>query len=293
MQAASAHAWKGDVEVMGQAGRCGAVAFHARELCFESVPELIPQLRKPGVAFVSIRHRLLYGRRKAHDQGAGQRAGAKACLLTTPPLQGLQLDPFADDQGADAFGAIELVSAEADEIKPQVVRFERDVSKGLRCIAVKDDPAVSADLCEFLQGLQDADFIVGGHDAHQTRVRPDRFLKLGWRDQAIGLGLEQRNLESFPLQLAEGIQHSVVFRIHADQMSATVGSGMAQQGQIVGFGGAAGEDQSTRIDAEGLCDLATGQGNGGRCGKALAMLTARGIAPMVRPIGRHRFHHLR
>jgi hypothetical protein len=134
--------------------------------------------------------------------------------------------------------------------------FERDVSKGLRCIAVKDDPAISADLCEFFQGLQDADFIVGGHDAHQTRVRPDRFLKLGWRDQAIGLGLEQRNLESFPLQLGEGIQHSVVFRIHADHMTATMGSRMAKQGQIVGFGGAASKNQSIGIDVEGLCDLA-------------------------------------
>jgi hypothetical protein len=45
--------------------------------------------------------------------------------------------------------------------------------------------------------------------------------------------------KSFPLQLGEGIQHSVVFRIHADQMTATVGSRMAKQGQIVGFGGAA------------------------------------------------------
>ena len=75
------------------------------------VPELIPQPRKPSVTFVSIRHGLLYSRRKAHDQGAGQRAGAKACLLTTPPLQGLQLDPFADDQGADAFGSCLLYTS--------------------------------------------------------------------------------------------------------------------------------------------------------------------------------------
>jgi hypothetical protein len=35
---------------------------------------------------------------------------------------------------------------------------------------------------------------------------------------------------------------------------------MAEQGQIVGFGGAAGEDQPIGIDAEGLCDLADGLG---------------------------------
>jgi hypothetical protein len=68
--------------------------------------------------------------------------------------------------------------------------------------------------------------------------------------------LEQRNLESFPLQLCEGIQHSVVFRIHADHMTATMGSRMAKQGQIVGFGGAASKNQSIGIDVEGLCDLA-------------------------------------
>ena len=141
------------------------------------------------MTFVSIRHGLLYSRRKAHDQGAGQRAGAQACFLPTSPLQGLQLEPLADHQGANAFGAIELVSAEADEIKLQVVGFKRNVSKGLGCIAMKDDPTVSADLCEFLQGLQDTDFVVGGHHAHQTCVRPDRLLQLGWSDQAIGLGL--------------------------------------------------------------------------------------------------------
>jgi hypothetical protein len=57
-------------------------------------------------------------------------------------------------------------------------------------------------------------------------------------------------------------------------MTATVGSGMAEQGQVVGLGGAAGENQPIGFDVEGLCDLATGQGHGSRCGKALAMLTA-------------------
>jgi hypothetical protein len=56
--------------------------------------------------------------------------------------------------------------------------------------------------------------------------------------------------------LGEGIQHSVVFRIHADQMTATVGSRMTKQGQIVRFGGAAGKNQSIGINVEGLCDLA-------------------------------------
>jgi hypothetical protein len=41
-------------------------------------------------------------------------------------------------------------------------------------------------------------------------------------------------------------------------MTETLSSGMAEQGQIVGFGGAAGEDQPIGIDAECLCDLATG-----------------------------------
>ena len=95
------------------------------------------------------------------------------------------------------------------------------------------------------------------------------------------------------MELGERIQHSVVFRPHADQVTATVSSRMAKQGQIVGFGGATCENQSIGIDAEGLCDLAPRQGNGCRCGEALAMLTARGITPMLSPIGRHRFHHLR
>ena len=66
----------------------------------------------------------------------------------------------------------------------------------------------------------------------------------------------------------------MVLRTHADEMTATVGSGMAEQGQVVGLGGAAGENQPIGFDVEGLCDLATGQGHGSRCGKALAMLTA-------------------
>jgi hypothetical protein len=129
---------------------------------------LIPQSTKPFVTFVSIRHRLLHGRGKAHDQGGGQRAGAQVRLLTTTPLQGLQADPLADHQGADAFRAIELVSAEADEIKPQGCPVRAGYGQRLgphRC--ERTIPAISADRCEFLQGLQDTDFIVGGHDAHQ------------------------------------------------------------------------------------------------------------------------------
>ena len=158
-------------------------------------------------------------------------------------MQGLQGDSVSDHQCADAFGAIQLVGAEAHQINPQGIWCQGDMTEGLGGVAVKGDALVAAHCGQGHQGLEHPDFIVGRHHAHQLRLGGDRLLQLLGGDQSIGAWGQQGDAETFPLQLLERIEYGVVFGGHADQMAAAPGPGMAQQGQVVGFRGTTGEHQ--------------------------------------------------
>jgi len=68
-------------------------------------------------------------------------------------------------------------------------------------------------------------------------------------------GLNNVDLKSLLLQLQQRVEHRVMLTGHTDQMAwSTVGQraspGMAQQRQVVGFGGATGEDQFLGSDPQ-------------------------------------------
>ena len=68
-------------------------------------------------------HGQLHGSGKANDQGSGEGACAQGLFLPSTPLQRLELESLTNYQCTDAFGAVELVGAEADQIKAETIRL--------------------------------------------------------------------------------------------------------------------------------------------------------------------------
>ena len=292
VQAAAVHPGQADVEVVGQARLQGPIEQHAGEALLQALPQLIAQVLKMAVALLLFLQRKAGGGGKAHDQGGGQGAGPEPGFLAAPPLQRFDGDALPQHQGADALGPVELVGTEAEQVNPQGIRVQRQRPEGLGSVAVQGDAMAAANRSQLLERLEHADFVVGRHHAHQPRFGGDRRLQLLGADQSIGAWGQQGDAEAFPLQLLERIEHGVVFGGHADQMAAPQGAGMAQQRQVVGFRGTAGEHQPFRLHLQRFRQLAPRHVHRGRGAEAEPMLAAGGIAPVRTPERRHRLHHL-
>jgi hypothetical protein len=73
---------------------------------------------------------------------------------------------------------------------------------------------------------------------------------------------------------------------------APKGSGMAEQGQVVGFGGSAGEHHALRCHLQRIGDLTACKVYRSGGGQPASVLAAGRIAPLFCPEGRHRIDNL-
>jgi hypothetical protein len=72
--------------------------------------------------------------------------------------------------------------------------------------------------------------------------------KLFGVEETIRFGREKGDPKPFALKLPQGVENSVMFTDHADEVPwcsplASASAGMAEQGNVVGLCGPAGEDQ--------------------------------------------------
>jgi hypothetical protein len=67
--------------------------------------------------------------------------------------------------------------------------------------------------------LDHADLVVGHHHTDQLGVGLNGLFQLLFRDQAVLLWSQQRDLKSLLLQLQKGVEHRVMLTGHTDQMA--------------------------------------------------------------------------
>ena len=187
MQTAAGDAGNGDVEVVGQAGLQRTIELDRWILILESLPQLIPQGSEMRLATLLILQRQFRCCSHAHDQRHRQGSRTQPLFLASAPLQGLQRCALSDDQSADAFRTVELVSAETDQITAQLLCPQRQVAVGLGRIGMHGDALTGADGAQLLDRLDHPDLIVGHHHAHQLGVGLDGLLQLLHLDQTIAL----------------------------------------------------------------------------------------------------------
>src|SRR5262249_38265103 len=86
--------------------------------------------------------------------------------------------PSPHVQGADPLGSINLVGAEADQIGPAGFHIEGHFAGRLGGVAMKEYAFFLANRADLGNGMQGADFIIGGHDADENSLIRDGVDKL-------------------------------------------------------------------------------------------------------------------
>ena len=158
----------------------------------------------------------------------------------------------AQVQRADAFGAAHLVSREGRGVHVELLQVHASFPQRLHGIGVEQRGMIVRDTGEIGDGLDAADFAVGGLHRHEHRIGVERRLQRALLDEALTVRGEPRDAETLRFQTLRGRQHSVVLdrgdhdvrdEIPCSAPTALVRGGLrdAQQGRVVGLGGAAGE----------------------------------------------------
>ena len=146
--------------------------------------------------------------------------------------------------------------------------------------------------CEMLHG---ADFVVCRHQRNQHGLvgyRPPQLFQI---DESLAVHREPGHVESFAGKTLEGIEDGFVLGHRGDQVIATVAERARGpfDRQVVGFAGAAGEDDlsGTRPDQPG--DLLARSVNRFLGVPSERMLPARGVAESNGEVRQHRVEHTR
>ena len=160
--------------------------------------------------------------------------------------------PAADIESANAFRAVHFVRGKGSHIHIHFIDVERNLSGRLNRIGVEQDAAFARDLSDFLDVLNDADFVIRGHDRDQDRLVGDRVAKIVEIDKSLVVDRQKRDAATFLFQVLAGIENRLVFGDAGDDVIAlfAIHPRHAFERQIVGFGRAAGEDDFPRIGAD-------------------------------------------
>ena len=185
--------------------------------------------------------------------------------------------------------------SQAHQIDGQSLQVDIHPACRLRSIGMENNAFFAAQRANGGDVLNHADFVVDEHHADQNGVRPNRCLEHFHVQQPVRLNIQVSHFKALPLQLAAGVEHSFVFSLDSDQVLAfgLVEVRSTLEGQIVGFGRAAGPDDFTRVGTNQLGHLLAGFFNGGFSFPAPGVAAGGRVAEMLAQPGNHCVHHAR
>ena len=151
------------------------------------------------------------------------------------------------------------------------------------------------DFANFRNRVDHANFVIGVHDGDQNCGRANGCFQLIQIDAAILLHRQIGDFKTVFFQALAGVQHGLVLDGLGDDVIAlfAVHFRDALDHQVVGFGGAAGENDFFRRGADQRSDLLTRGFHRFFAGPAKAVIAAGGVAKFFREIRQHRIHDAR
>ena len=170
----------------------------------------------------------------------------------------------ANIKSAHAFGAVDLMRRERNQIRARALDVERDFSDGLNGVGMEENALFFADFGDFRDRVDRADFVIGEHHGNQDRAAAYRLTHIFSAYAAILIDRKIGDLEALGLKIMASIQNGLMLDGRRDDVIAFffVHLGYTDQGEIVTLGRAAGEDDFFFVRADELCDLATGMLDG-------------------------------
>ena len=157
-------ALKADAGGVGQALPAGAVEPHGRAAIFPQAGfQAVAGCRHlPGiVGQVLVNQRA--GRAQADQFQDIFGAGAAVLFVIGPVHKLFQPDAGPNVERANAFGGVELMAGQGQQVNAQGVHFDRDFADGLSGVGVQQGSATAGDCGDFGNRLDAAHFVVGVH----------------------------------------------------------------------------------------------------------------------------------
>ena len=206
----------------------------------------------------------------------------------------------ADIKSADALGCVELVAGERKEIDIQRVYVDGNFAGGLDSVRVEINLVLFGDAADFFQRVNGAELVVGVHHGDENGFRADRALEGLPIDKPFAADRQVCEGHTVLFRRLARIQNGFVFNGGGDCMWSGMGGGRthsqdwlchkraedAEDGVIVGFGAAAGEDDFLRLSADECSHLFAGGFDGG-AGALAGRVDRGGVGEVGGEIGEH------
>ena len=233
-----------------------------RDIRLQAADDLLPLAAHSVGVLPELRRGDLAGGGEGGDLRGGFRPGAASVLLAAADDHGLQAQPLADIQGADALGRVNLVPADADHVDAQRLRCEGDLHEGLDSVRVQQRLGAfrfqhGRDTGNVRDG---AGLVVDEHERDENCILPQRLADRIHRNRPGEAGLQTGDLKTALFQQVETAADGVVLGHRADDMipPALHAFGAGEQGPVVAFGTAGGENELCRGAAQRRCHRSTG-----------------------------------
>src|SRR5262249_19750048 len=206
----------------------------------------------------------------------------------------LQARAAANVECAYSFRRIKFVARKREEIDAERFYLERNFSRGLDCIGVEVDIALRGKFSDFCERLHGAEFVVRVHDGNERGVWAKRFLDLLHGDKTLAIHGKIGDGDAFFFQSLASVENGFVLDVRCDDVLGSAGrrANDTEDGVIIGFGAAAGEDDFLGSGAEKGSDLITGGFDGG-AGTLADRMDAGSVAEFGGEVRKHRIEDLR
>ena len=216
------------------------------------------------------------------------RAAATAFLLAATDDEGRVAGAASDVERADAFGSVELVAREAEEVDGRVLQGDGDFAHGLNRVGVEVGTLRAGDGGGFLHREEDAGLVVGPHERDDGGVVADGGAEVFEVEETGGVDREPGDLETTAGEaVAEVLGRAVLDAAGDDVAAVAVGLERAVESGVVALAAAAREDEFGGVAIDQRGDLLAG-GVERAADAAAEAVGAGGIAVEVGQVGQHR-----
>ena len=137
----------------------------------------------------------------------------------------------------NTLGAIHLMTRKAHQVDVPLIDVNLDMTWRLGRVAVEQDLMFATNLANGFHILNNANFVIDRHDGNQNRIGTNRGTQRVQVEQTIFLNIQVRHFEAFAFQMTHGVQNSLMFGLHRNQVTTFVFVKVSRafKRQIVGF----------------------------------------------------------
>ena len=152
------------------------------------------------------------------------------------------------------------MGGEGHQVDLQGLQVDVDLAGGLSAVDVEQHALGAGQFADGSDVVDGADLVVHMHDRNQDGVVTQGCFDHGRSDEAVFARLDVGHFEAFTLELAHGVQDSLVLDLRGDQVLAlgVVEMRDTLDCQVVGFGSTGSPDDFTRVGVNQVGHLATG-----------------------------------